>query len=358
VKLAKLIAKHINKNCPIWNLCGPAETTLQSLVHQVNLTEDTDNIPLGKPLPNYHCIIQDAYTQPVIIGQEGELLMAGVGIFAGYLGRDDLTDKALIEIDGEIFYRTGDLVRMDNNGLLHYQGRKDYQIKLHGQRIELGEIERCLLKTSISACVVMKRGDDHLVAYVQTSDMNETQLRQHCQSHLPPHMIPSIFIVLEKLPLNTNGKIDRKRLPSPNLLSSTLPLSNELDSPCNQLEERVHAVWCQVLRRDGERISTTRSFFSIGGHSLLFIELYHRYQSLFDFDTRELSIAPLLQQPTIIQHVQLLQQNTINDMKSTQWHTLHITQGRISSCLFTITHKIFDYETFRYRIVRSRAYLS
>jgi hypothetical protein len=142
-------------------------------------------------------------------------------------------------------------------------------------------------------------------------------------------MIPSIFIILEKLPLNTNGKIDRKRLPSPNLSSSTLPLSNEFDSPCNQLEERVHDVWCQVLRRDGQHISTTRSFFSIGGHSLLFIELYHRYQLLFDFDTRELSIAPLLQQPTITQHAQLLQQTAINNMKSTQWHTLYITQGNI-----------------------------
>ena len=109
---------------------------------------------------------------------------------------------------------------MDHNGLLHYQGRKDHQIKLHGQRIELGEIERCLLNTSISACVVMKWGDDHLVAYVQTSDMNEEQLREHCQSHLPPHMIPSIFMILEKLPLNANGKIDRKRLPSPNFSSS------------------------------------------------------------------------------------------------------------------------------------------
>jgi hypothetical protein len=332
VKLAKLIAKHINKNCPIWNLCGPAETTLQSLVHQVNLTEDTDSIPLGKPLPNYHCIIQDAYTQPVIVGQEGELLMAGVGIFAGYLGRDDLTEKALIEIDGEIFYRTGDLVRMDQNGLLHYQGRKDYQIKLHGQRIELGEIERCLLNTSISACIVMKWGDDHLVAYVQTSDMNEEQLREHCQSHLPRHMIPSKFIMLEKLPLNVNGKIDRKRLPSPDSSSLTLPLLNESESPCNQLEERVHDIWCQVLRRDGQRISTKTSFFSIGGHSLLFIELYHRYQSLFDFDTRELSIASFLQQPTIVQHARLLQQSTANAMKLIRWETLHLITGNIILC--------------------------
>ena len=139
-----------------------------------------------------------------------------LGVFAGYLGRDDLTAKALIEIDGELFYRTGDLVRMDNNGLLYYQGRKDHQIKLHGQRIELGEIERCLLNiTSISACVVMKWNDDYLVAYVQSSDINEQQLREHCQSHLPPHMIPSFFIILDKLPLNPNGKIDRKQLPSP-----------------------------------------------------------------------------------------------------------------------------------------------
>ncbi len=328
MKLAKLIAKHINKYCPIWNLCGPAETTLQSLVHQVNLTEDTDSIPLGKPLPNYHCIIQDAYTQPVIIGQEGEVLMAGVGIFAGYLGRDDLTEKAIIEIDGELFYRTGDLVRMDNNGLLHYLGRKDYQIKLHGQRIELGEIERCLFQTSISACVVIKWGDDHLVSYVESSHMDERQLREHCRSHLPPHMIPSIFIVLEKLPLNTNGKIDRKCLPSPDLSSMTLSSARETNTPRNQLEEHVHDVWCQVLRCDGQQISTTKSFFTIGGHSLLFIELYHRYQSIFDFDTQEISIALFLQQPTIVQHAQLLQTTVVNQMKSTQWHTLYINQGK------------------------------
>jgi hypothetical protein len=358
MKLVNLILNNVMQSCRLWNLYGPAETTIDCTFHYVDITTIIESIPIGMPLPNYRCIIKDNFSQNVITNQEGELYVGGVGVFTGYLGRDDLTEKTLIEIYGEIFYRTGDLVRMDNNGLLHYQGRKDHQIKLHGQRIELGEIERCLLNISISACVVMKWGDDHLIAYVQTSDINETQLREHCQSHLPPHMIPSIFIILEKLPLNTNGKIDRKRLPSPNLSSSTLPLSNELDSPCNQLEERVHAVWCQVLRRDGQQISTKTSFFCIGGHSLLFIELYHRYQSLFDFDARELSIAALLQQPTIIQHAQLLQQTTIDNMKSTQWHTLNITQGRISSCSFIITDKIFAYETFRYRIVRSRAYLS
>ena len=96
----------------------------------------------------------------------------------------------------------------------------------------------------------------------------------------------------------------------------------------NQLEKNVHDVWCQVLQCDGQHISTTTSFFSIGGHSLLFIELYHRYQSLFGFDTHVLSIAPFLQQPTIAQHAKLLETITISDIESTQWHTLHINQGK------------------------------
>ncbi|CAF4421184.1 unnamed protein product, partial [Adineta steineri] len=126
---------------------------------------------------------------------------------------------------------------MDNNGLLHYQGRKDHQIKLHGQRIELGEIERCLLNiTSISACVVIKWNDDYLVAYVQSSHINEEQLRQHCQSHLPPHMVPSIFVILDKLPLNQNGKIDRKLLPAPQFSSIHLTNSIELLLPTNDIE--------------------------------------------------------------------------------------------------------------------------
>ena len=310
---------------------GPAETTIDCTVHLVDVIDnDRESIPIGVPLPNYRCAVLDEFSEFAVIDQEGELVVGGVGVFAGYLGRDDLTRKALVEIDGELFYRTGDLVRMDNNGLLHYRGRKDHQIKLHGQRIELGEIERCLLDTSISACVVMKWGDDHLIAYVQSSDIDEAQLRKHCQSHLPPHMVPSIFIVLDKLPLNANGKIDRKLLPTPDLSTFVLTSTIESNIQHNELEERVHDVWCQTLGHNEQQISTTTSFFSIGGHSLLFIKLYHRYQSLFGFDTNALSIAPLLQQPTIAQHAKLLETVIMNDMKSTQWHTLHINKGKVS----------------------------
>ncbi|CAF1073106.1 unnamed protein product [Adineta steineri] len=331
VPLIDLIVKIGIKNCIIWNLYGPAETTITCTGHRINTTNGIQSIPIGTPLSNYRCIIMNQYLQSSVIDEEGELFVGGAGVFAGYLGRDDLTAKALVEIDGQLFYRTGDLVRTDSNGLLHYQGRIDHQIKLHGQRIELGEIERCLLNiTSISTCVVMKWNDDYLVAYVQSSDVNEQELREHCQSHLPPHMVPSVFIILDKLPLNQNGKVDRKQLPSPDFSLSTLLSSDQSDTPFNQFEERIHTIWCQVLHSDGNHISGTTSFFSVGGHSLLFIQLYHHYQSVFNFDAHSLSIAPFLQQPTICRHAELLQTLLSNDTQTAHWQSLHINQGKTS----------------------------
>ncbi|CAF1091546.1 unnamed protein product [Adineta steineri] len=328
VPLIDLIAKTGIRNSIVWNLYGPAEATIGSTTHCVNVLNDTQSIPIGRPFYNYQCMIVSEYLQSSATNEKGELFVGGAGVFAGYVGRDDLTATALIEIDGQLFYRTGDLVTMDNNGLLHYQGRKDHQIKLHGQRIELGEIERCLLNiTSISACVVIKWNDDHLIAYVQSSHINEEQLRQHCQSHLPPHMIPSMFIILEKLPLNQNGKVDRKQLPLPDFSLSTLLSSDKSDIPLNQFEERILTIWYQVLHCNENYISGATSFFSVGGHSLRFIELYYRYQSLFNFDAHSLSIGLFLQQPTIRQHAQLLQTLPSNDTQTKQWQSLDINEG-------------------------------
>ncbi|CAF4283679.1 unnamed protein product, partial [Adineta steineri] len=134
VNLRNLILSSIADHCKLWNFYGPAEATIVCTFYRVNLMVDTPSIPIGRPLSNYHCMMVNQYSQSSVSGQEGELLVGGVGVFAGYLRRDDLTAKALIEIDGDLFYRTGDLVTIDNNGLLHYQGRKDHQIKLHGQR--------------------------------------------------------------------------------------------------------------------------------------------------------------------------------------------------------------------------------
>ncbi|CAF4177431.1 unnamed protein product, partial [Adineta steineri] len=339
----------------VWNSYGPAETTINCTYHAVDRNIDVSSIPMGHVLANYRCSVLNEFLQNTYVNQEGELFVGGAGVFAGYLERDDLTANALVEIDGELYYRTGDLVTMDNNGLLHYQGRKDHQIKLHGQRIELGEIERCLLNiTFISACVVMKWNDDYLVAYVQSSVINEQELREHCQSHLPPHMIPSIFIILEKLPLNPNGKVDRKQLPSPDFSLTTLMSSDKSDTSLNQFEERIHTIWCQVLHCNENHISRTTSFFSVGGHSLRFIELYYRYQSLFNFDAHSLSVGLFLQQPTIRQHAELLQTLPSIDTQTTGCETLHISrditsvsqEGIFLDKQVQISHEIATYSNF------------
>jgi acetyltransferase-like isoleucine patch superfamily enzyme len=284
---------HVTDECRIWNSYGPAETTISCTLYLLDRNDILDDIPLDKPIVNYHCMIKDEFLENVIMNQEGELYVGGIGVFAGYLGRDDLTEKALIEIDGETFYRTGDLVRMDENGILHYQGRKDHQVKLHGQRIELGEIERCLLDTSISVCVVVKWGDDHLVAYVQNSDMNEKELREHCQNHLPPHMVPSIFMVLEKLPLNANGKIDRKSLPTPQF--QILSEADETDlSPLTALEEHLRRIFSEIFHNESPNV--TMSFGQMGGTSLDAIRAIWRIrQEVYD----KMDAALLFANPSI-----------------------------------------------------------
>ncbi len=322
---------HVRETCIIWNVYGPAEVTTVSTYKRIRHTYSDVSVPVGRPLPNYVCMIMDEFLQLSFVGQEGELFIGGVGVFVGYLGRADLTAKALIEINGEIFYRTGDVVRMDKNGLIYHQGRKDHQIKLHGQRIELGEIERCLLDTSISACAVKKWGDHHLIAYVQSSNIDEKQLREHCESHLPPHMVPSLFIILEKLPLNANGKIDRKLLPSPNF-STLLPihLRNDVQSlaPRNEIEVIIHHIWCEIFQQN--QIPIDVNIFTIGGHSLLLMQLFHRYKIQFHLETNTLSIANVFQQPTIIGHAQLIHQinGSTQHIGGYSWSSLHLIQGK------------------------------
>jgi len=329
VKLANLLTSCVTPECRVWNLYGPAETTIDCTFHLIDVKVDKASIPIGQVLPKYVCRILDNFCQPVMIEQEGELFVGGVGVFAGYFGRPDLTEKVLVKIDDDIFYRTGDLVRLDHKGLVHFVGRKDHQVKLHGQRIELAEIERCLLDCSsiISNCVVIKWNEDHLVAYIESNDKNEEELRNHCRSHLPQFMIPSMFIVLDQFPLNANGKIDRKRLPTPNFSSLSTVNDNEFIEARNEIEKLIHSLWCEIVHSN--RISINTNIFSIGGHSLILIQLYHRYKKIFTFDKSKINIAQLFQYPTIGDHARLIGQT--KHMKSDSeipWLSLNLNQGK------------------------------
>ncbi|CAF1548872.1 unnamed protein product, partial [Adineta steineri] len=328
IDLVKNLCNHLFENTRVWNTYGPSETTIDCTFHIVDILNDKETIPIGVPIPNYRCMVLDEFLQTCIVGHNGELVVTGVGIFAGYFQRDDLTKDVLIEIDNEIFYKTGDIVQIDQTGFLQYQNRKDYQIKLHGQRIELGEIEQFLLDTSLLACVVMKWDDDHLIAYVEDCDMIEIELYEHCRSYLPFYMIPSMFIRLEKLPRNDNGKIDRKCLPRPDIsLLPSVANNTELKRPNNEIETIVHKLWCNILQCD--QISIDSSIFTIGGHSLLLMKLYYRYQTTFQLEINTLAITNLFTYSTIIDHAHLISE-AISTKKNLEesWLALHLTQAK------------------------------
>ncbi|CAF1215328.1 unnamed protein product, partial [Adineta ricciae] len=334
-----------NQNCRLWNLYGPSEISFCCTYYHVDCTIIHKNhIPIGRSLPDYQCYIVDKYLQPVFVDQEGELLVKGIGVFSGYLHRNDLTQKALLDIEGENVYRTGDLVRLDHLGLLHYVGRLDHQIKLRGQRIELNEIENFLLQSlsQISACIVICYENSHLIAYIQSLDINENQLRDHCRSHLPANMVPSMFIILKQFPLNTVGKVDRNQLPKPNF-STLTSTTNEIDydKPRNDMEKRVHQLWCEVLQRHDENISINTVFFNIGGHSLLLIQLYHRYRLLFEFDSERLPIASFLQYATITEHAKLLETTKSNDIQSLTQQTFSINEDPLVHPMSVAQAEIF-----------------
>lgn len=328
--------------CRIWNLYGPAEVTIDCLYYIVDDVCEEKNIPVGHLLPGYRCLVLNEFLQPVFPGQQGELFVSGVGIFRSYLRRQDLTEQVLMNIDGEEFYRTGDLVQYDvEDEVFYYIGRKDHQVKIHGQRIELGEIERCLLNLSsvVEACAVIKYNEDHLIAYIQSRNVTEEKLREHCYSSLPSFMIPSLFIILQQLPINANGKLDRHHLP---IFDISLLIVNDREQnatkPTNDIEIQIHSLWCEMFKC--EKVSTTTNIFTIGGHSLLLIQLFHQYKTLFHFNTTSLNITDLFQHSTIVDHARLIQSTLNKQQFHTEekqlWYPLHLTQGEyLSECSIT-----------------------
>jgi amino acid adenylation domain-containing protein len=214
---------------PIYNLYGPTETTIWSAIHEVNADGGTlPVVSLGRPIANTQLYLLDASLEPVPVGVQGELYIAGDGVARGYWRRPELTAERFVPNPfsrraGERMYRTGDLARYLGNGEIEFLGRTDHQVKIRGFRIELGEIEAALSEQAIvSDAVVLARedtpGDKRIVAYVvlnQECAAPADELRRLIKDQLPSLMIPAAFVFLDALPLTPNGKIDRKALPAP-----------------------------------------------------------------------------------------------------------------------------------------------
>ncbi|RKH24614.1 AMP-binding enzyme, partial [Corallococcus sicarius] len=257
---------------------------------------------IGRPLPNVRVYVLDRNLHPVPTGVPGELFIGGEGVARGYLGRPELTadrfiPDAFAATPGARLYRTGDVARWRADGTLDYLGRADFQVKVRGFRIELGEIEATLLQhPEVREAVVLARedvpGDKRLVAYVTALEghaLEADTLKAHLKQHVPEYMVPSAFLVLEALPLNTNGKVDRKALPAP--LGTAL--TSSYVAPSTPTEEQLAALFTQVLRV--ERVGIHDNFFALGGHSLLATQLVSRVRATF---RRELPLRALFEAPT------------------------------------------------------------
>ncbi|WP_214514507.1 non-ribosomal peptide synthetase [Rhodococcus sp. WY5] len=271
------------------NSYGPTEASDVVSFHAVT-AHDTVSVPIGAPVPNMDLFVLDRSLGMVPPGVIGELYVGGVGVGRGYGNRAALTAERFVanpfaggergaSDGGSRLYRTGDLVRWNGRGELEYIGRSDFQVKLRGQRIELGEIESALIShEAVSDAVVVLHSDatfgDSLVGYVVGTAVDASEVLESARAVLPTYMVPSKVLVLDELPLNASGKLDRKALPSPVFEAA------EFRAPVTAVQEIVASVFGDVL--GAERVGLDDDFFALGGNSLIATRLAARLGQALD----------------------------------------------------------------------------
>jgi amino acid adenylation domain-containing protein len=304
-RLVGELSKLVPGNCILHNGYGPTEATINASIFSLNASgagsvNTRDSVPIGKPSANNILYILSKYNRLQPIGVAGELCIAGPGLAGGYLNNPELTaERFLYDINrsyrcsrsyiSKKIYKTGDLVRWLPDGNIDFLGRIDHQVKIRGFRIELGEIEKCLLNhPSIKEAVVMategeKRDTGYLCAYIVTGTapaeidkpeqehfesllpLNMSELRDYLSEKLPVYMIPAYFVSLDRMPLTTAGKVDRKALPKPD--EHAIMTASEYAAPANEIEEKLVYIWHEILGI--ERIGREGDFFDLGGDSIL-----------------------------------------------------------------------------------------
>src|SRR5579863_3643096 len=312
----------LNPGCEVLNHYGPTETTVGSLTLKLKEYDwkkaKLASIPIGRPIQNTQVYVLDANLEPVPVGVIGELYIAGAGVTAGYLGQGEKTAERFIKNPfanpvgskseaqaGTAMYRTGDLARYGADGNIEFLGRGDDQVKIRGFRIELGEIESVLARHPlVKQVVVLARedgqGEKRLLAYVVpsreasstiTGTVTGEELRAYLKQQVPDYMVPQAVMVLAKLPLNANGKIDRQGLPEPEQAQA----ARAYVAPRTETEQTVVAIWAEVLRREPNQISVDDNFFDLGGHSLLATQVISRLRKALNI---ELPLRTLFESPT------------------------------------------------------------
>lgn len=286
----------------LYNLYGPTEAAID--VSCWTVPAKPEKISIGKPVANTSIYILDEQLEPCAIGEEGELYIGGIQVARGYLNRPELDAERFLKNPftkdkHNRLYRSGDLARWLADGTIEYLGRADQQVKIRGFRIEPGEIENVILEFGgIKQCFIHAQedlsGDKKLIAYIIDSEgqYDTEKLKSHLKSRLPDYMIPSFFMDIPELPLNSSGKADRKALPAPGNKRPELQVMYK--SPANETEKLLSRLWSSILNID--KIGVHDNFFDLGGNSLLALRL----ASILKQEHRlNLPVTKLYQEPTI-----------------------------------------------------------
>lgn len=299
--------RHAEDEPRLVNMYGITETTVHTTYLALNreLARNARGSLIGNNIPDLKVYVLDEHRQPVPVGVSGELFVAGEGLAQGYLNRPELTAARYVPDPfssdrGARMYRSGDLARWRSDGNLEYLGRIDSQVKIRGFRIELGEIEAILSTLpGVAQAAVVCRGDGpmgkSLAAYLVPAagkQIDVATLRHDLAARLPEYMVPPTYTVLDRLPLTGNGKLDHNALPAPD--QSRSHLAGTYVGPRNPVEEKLTAIWADVLKLD--RIGIHENFFELGGHSLLAVTLLAQMGSVVD---AELNLRDLFLAPTI-----------------------------------------------------------
>ncbi|MFI6024800.1 amino acid adenylation domain-containing protein [Amycolatopsis magusensis] len=274
---------------------GPTEITVgNSALFPEAGSRSTEFLSIGHPIPNTTMYVLDENLNPVPIGVVGEIYVGGIGVARGYVGKPELTaEKFRTDPHGPPggrLYRTGDLGRVLPGGAVEFRGRADNQVKVRGYRVELGAVEAALLAhPDVREAVVVLNGQKLVAYHVGRA----TELAAFLAETLPRHEIPSLFVPMESLPLNANGKVDRRALPEPDAGHTGAEGEQAGQAPRTVAERRIAAIWARVLDR---RIGVHDNFFDLGGHSMSAATVVSMLRQEFDV---EVGMRTLFDAPTV-----------------------------------------------------------
>jgi amino acid adenylation domain-containing protein len=324
----KLSESHIDRlrnqypDIAIINGYGPTENTSFSLTYHITDKKIRQSIPIGKPLSNRTAYVLNSQQQLCAVGVLGELYVGGAGVGRGYLNQPELTVEKFLpdpfsDESAARMYRTGDLARCLVDGNIEFHGRMDDQVKIRGYRIEPAEIEYVLKQNKgIQQAVVMvteeNEQDKKLIAYVvPEGEFNKEKLVLFLQSKLPSYMVPREFVQLNRIPLTANGKVDKKALPTPGMLSTSG--MRKIRTPETEHQKMMAEIWKSSLGL--KQLSIDDNFFELGGHSLIAVKVMRKIE---EKTGNRLPITALFEAPTVEKLSFLLEQ----DDKTISWKSL------------------------------------